>query len=63
MTKEEFRMLISKSICSKVKIKKQPISPEVKLRRDYMNSHNFDIRFGENGDHYLEVTARYKDDE
>ena len=63
MTKEEFEMLIFKSICNKGKINKQPISPEVKLRRDYMNSHNFDIRFGENGDPYLEVTARYKDDE
>lgn len=58
MTKEEFRMLISKSICSKIKIKKQPISPKAKLRRDYMNSHNFDIRFGENGEPYLEVTEK-----
>lgn len=63
MTKEEFDMYISKSICNEGKIKKQPISPEVKIRRDYMNSHNFDIRFRENGDPYLEVTSRYKDDE
>ena len=50
----------NRSICVNGPIKKQPLSPEARTRRDYMNNNNFIIYTGKNGEPCLKVEPKNK---